>query len=177
MAPAAAASAAAGAVGDAGGSGGGGGGAATSAEAAPAADVGNAGSVAAGAVGDATTGCPAALVSLTLRNTSGVVGFAARIVSRSHSAAALDRRIRAMNPWPGCFFQAGEEVIRVLAAEPAAGEGLPGTVLDGAPTIACGKRAIRLLRLQRAGRAAMPAADFLRGFPMAPGTVLAPTRG
>ncbi len=92
-------------------------------------------------------------------------------------AAALDRRIRAMNPWPGCFFQAGEEVIRVLAAEPAAGEGLPGTVLDGAPTIACGKRAIRLLRLQRAGRAAMPAADFLRGFPMAPGTVLAPTPG
>lgn len=90
-------------------------------------------------------------------------------------AGALDRRIRAMNPWPGCFFQAGEEVIRVLAAEPAPGEGLPGTVLDGAPTIACGAGAIRLLRLQRAGRAAMPAADFLRGFPMPAGTVLAPT--
>ena len=87
-------------------------------------------------------------------------------------ATALDRRIRAMNPWPGCFFQAGGEVVRVHAAEPAEGEGLPGTVLDAAPTIACGTGALRLTRLQRAGRAAMPAADFLRGFPMTPGTVL-----
>jgi len=87
-------------------------------------------------------------------------------------AAALDRRIRAMNPWPGCFFQAGGEVIRVHGAEPGDGEGLPGTVLDSAPTIACGTGALRLTRLQRAGRAAMPAAEFLRGFAMTPGTVL-----
>lgn len=87
-------------------------------------------------------------------------------------AAALDRRIRAMNPWPGCFFKSGEEVVRVHAAEPGPGEGLPGTVLDAAPTIACGSGALRLTRLQRAGRAAMPAGDFLRGFPMLPGTVL-----
>jgi methionyl-tRNA formyltransferase len=87
-------------------------------------------------------------------------------------ADALDRRIRAMNPWPGCFFKSGEEVVRVHAAEPGPGEGLPGTVLDAAPTIACGTGALRLTRLQRAGRAAMPAGDFLRGFPMLPGTVL-----
>ncbi|WP_372491109.1 hypothetical protein [Falsiroseomonas oryziterrae] len=45
-------------------------------------------------------------------------------------------------------------------------------MLDGAPTIACGEGALRLTRLQRAGRAALPAAEFLRGFALPPGTVL-----
>jgi methionyl-tRNA formyltransferase len=88
-------------------------------------------------------------------------------------AAALDRRIRALTPWPGCFFAHGVETIRVLAAEPVEGGGPPGTVLDGAPTIACGTGALRLLTLQRAGRAAMPASDFLRGYALPPGSVLA----
>lgn len=87
-------------------------------------------------------------------------------------AEALDRRIRALTPWPGCFFQLGEEVVRVRAAEPDEGTGAPGTVLDAAPTIACGNGALRLTRLQRAGRAAMPAGDFLRGFALPQGTVL-----
>ncbi len=78
-------------------------------------------------------------------------------------AEALDRRIRALTPWPGCFFQAGEEVLRLHAAEPVAGEGPPGTLL--APdVVACGEGALRLLRLQRPGRAAMPAEAMLRGY-------------
>jgi methionyl-tRNA formyltransferase len=88
-------------------------------------------------------------------------------------AAALDRRIRAMTPWPGCFFRQGEETLRVLAAEPAEGQGAPGTVLDNAALVACGEGALRLTRLQRAGRAALPAAEFLRGHAMPPDTVLA----
>ena len=57
------------------------------------------------------------------------------------------------------------EPIRVLAAEPADGGGAPGTVLDAAPTIACGAGALRLLRLQRAGpRGRCRRRRFLRGF-------------
>jgi methionyl-tRNA formyltransferase len=88
-------------------------------------------------------------------------------------AAALERRVRAMTPWPGCFFRHGAEVIRVLEAEVAEGTGPPGTVLDTAPTVACGQDALRLVRLQRAGRAAMGAADFLRGYALPAGAALA----
>ncbi len=87
-------------------------------------------------------------------------------------AAALDRRVRALNPWPGTVFALGGETIRVLAAEPAEGAGPPGTVLDEAALIACGEGALRLTRLQRPGRGPLAAHDFLRGFPLSPGTVL-----
>ena len=46
------------------------------------------------------------------------------------------------------------------------------TVLDGALTIACGDGAIRIVELQRAGKQAMKAEDFLRGTPLAAGAVL-----
>jgi len=87
-------------------------------------------------------------------------------------AAEIDRQVRALNPWPGAYFEHGGEAIRLLAAESAAGGGEPGTVLDAAPVIACGEGALRLLRLQRPGRGPLPAADFLRGFPLPPGTRL-----
>jgi methionyl-tRNA formyltransferase len=92
----------------------------------------------------------------------------------SHPAQALDRRIRAMTPWPGAFTAWNGEVLRVLSAEPAPGrEAAPGTVLDDALLIACGEgSALRLTRVQRAGRAAMDATAFLRGTPVPPGTVL-----
>lgn len=88
-------------------------------------------------------------------------------------AAALDARVRAMNPWPGAYFPHGGEVLRVLAAEPAEGAGTPGTVLAGPGLgVACGQGALRLTRLQRPGRAAMDADALLRGWPLPPGTQL-----
>jgi len=63
----------------------------------------------------------------------------------------------------------------VLAAElakPAEGAGLPGTVLDDRLAVACGEAALRLTRLQRPGKAAMDAPEFLRGFALPAGTRL-----
>jgi len=82
-------------------------------------------------------------------------------------AALLDRQVRALTPWPGSFFDAGGETIRVLEAEPAAAAAPPGTVLDGA-IIACGEGGLRLIRLQRPGRAPLPADALLRGFVLPP---------
>jgi methionyl-tRNA formyltransferase len=84
-------------------------------------------------------------------------------------AAELERQIRAYNPWPGSLALLGEVVLKFLAAEVVPGEGIPGDILDDRLTIACGEGAIRPLRLQRAGKAAMRTEDFLRGFALAEG--------
>ena len=86
----------------------------------------------------------------------------------------LERRVKAFNPSPGTFFEAGAERIRVHAAVelPGPAGGVPGTILDERLLIACGEGALRLLRLQRPGRAPLDTPDFLRGFPIPPGTRL-----
>ena len=92
----------------------------------------------------------------------------------TESAPVLDRRVRALNPWPGTFFTHQGEIVRILEAEPEARStpAEPGLVMDTEPRIACGEGALRLLRLQRAGRGAVDAAAFLRGYSLPPGTVL-----
>jgi methionyl-tRNA formyltransferase len=90
----------------------------------------------------------------------------------SRDAAALERRVRALNPWPGTFFDHQGEQIRVLAARVEPGTGAPGTLLDDAALVATGRAALRLLRLQRPGRAAMDAEAFLRGYALPRGIVL-----
>lgn len=87
-------------------------------------------------------------------------------------AAAILRQIRAFDPWPGTFTTLAAEQLKVLDAELAEGAGEPGTVLDEALTVACGDGALRITRLQRAGRGPVPAADFLRGFAVPAGTKL-----
>jgi methionyl-tRNA formyltransferase len=90
----------------------------------------------------------------------------------THPAEALDRRVRALNPWPGTFTALDGEVLKLRAAEPVAGQGEPGMVLDETLRVATGAGALRITRLQAPGRAAMAAGDFLRGRRIAPGTRL-----
>jgi methionyl-tRNA formyltransferase len=89
-------------------------------------------------------------------------------------AAVLERQVRALDPWPGVFFETAGERIRVLGAATLATTSThpPGTVLDDSLSIACGDGVFRPLRLQRPGRAPLEALAFLRGFPIAAGTVL-----
>jgi len=91
----------------------------------------------------------------------------------SRPAAELERQVRAFSPWPGAWFEHGGDRLKVIAAEVADGTGAPGTVLDGQLTVACGEGALRLLTVQREGRAPVAAADLLRGYPIAVGAVLA----
>jgi methionyl-tRNA formyltransferase len=92
----------------------------------------------------------------------------------SRPARALERQVRAFNPRPGAFAVLRGARIKVLSATVVAdgGSALPGTVLDDRLTVACGVDALRLTTLQRPGRAAMAAAEYLRGFAVAPGSVL-----
>jgi methionyl-tRNA formyltransferase len=90
----------------------------------------------------------------------------------SRSALAIDRRIRAFEPWPGTFTTLGGNPLKVISAAPVEAIGSPGTVLDFALTVACGTQAIRLTKVQLPGRAALDAGAFLRGHPVPPGTIL-----
>jgi methionyl-tRNA formyltransferase len=90
----------------------------------------------------------------------------------SQSAEDLDRRIRAFTPWPGAWFEWSGERIKVQRAEVASGSGPAGSVLDGRLTVACGTGALRLLRVQRAGKGEMAAEAFLRGSSIVEGSRL-----
>ena len=104
-------------------------------------------------------------------------------------ATSIERRVLAFDPWPGTFSTLNGTVLKVLSVaiagrggaegdgaegDGAEGDGVdgsetPGTVLDHELRVACGGGALRLTRVQLAGRSAMDAAAFLRGHPIAPG--------
>jgi methionyl-tRNA formyltransferase len=94
-------------------------------------------------------------------------------VDWSADAPAIDRQLRALTPWPGCFFSHGEERLKLLAAQPIplpeGPKAAPGTILDREATIACGSGALRLARVQRPGRKPVSGEEFLRGARLAPG--------
>jgi methionyl-tRNA formyltransferase len=91
-------------------------------------------------------------------------------------AEALERQLRALNPWPGCWTECGEQTIRVLAGQvrslDGGQRGAPGEVLDDHLTVACGAGSLALTEVQRPGGRPMSAEAFLRGFPVPIGTRL-----
>ncbi len=124
---------------------------------------------------EALAGVAAGTLKASPQPTGGVT-YAAKLsrdegkLDWTKPADELARMVRAFDPWPGTWFEHGGERIKILAAEEMA-EGAqpkapPGTVLDERATIACGAGALRLLKLQRPGRAVLDADAFLRGFPL-----------
>jgi methionyl-tRNA formyltransferase len=89
-------------------------------------------------------------------------------------AALLERQLRALNPWPGCWTEIDGQRVLVLEGEVAGGTGAPGELLDDRLTLACGEGALRLTKVQRAGGKPMSAAAFLRGFHLPVGARLGP---
>ena len=77
-------------------------------------------------------------------------------------AAEVDAHIRGLSPFPGAWFEAPSDAgpvrIKALLSALADGSGAPGAVLDDALTVACGTGAVRLIRVQREGKAAQSAA-------------------
>ena len=70
----------------------------------------------------------------------------------SETAEVLARRVRGYNPWPGAWCEHDGTRIKVLAAEAIDGTGTPGQLLDENLTVACGRGALRLTRVQRPGQ-------------------------
>lgn len=85
-------------------------------------------------------------------------------------ARAVDAQVRAFHPL--AWFELAGQRVRVLEAEIADGAGAPGTALDDGLLVACGSGAVRLKRLQPAGKGAMDAQAFLNGRAVPAGTDL-----
>ena len=98
------------------------------------------------------------------------------VIDWSKSAHEIDCLIRGLNPWPIALTTLSGERLKVFAAEKAAGNGEPGTVLEADPkkglTVACGEGALRLTEIQLVGGKRMKATDFLRGHSVAQGVKL-----
>ncbi|KPF47312.1 methionyl-tRNA formyltransferase [Rhizobium sp. AAP43] len=101
-------------------------------------------------------------------------------VDFSRPATDVHNHIRGLSPFPGAWTEievnGKPERVKLLGShlEQAVGAlGAPGTVVDDRLTIACGTGSVSLVRLQKAGGKPLPGEDFLRGTPVAKGTVIA----
>ena len=95
------------------------------------------------------------------------------------SAALIERRIRAFDPFPGASTTLGDAVMKLWNSEidsylrtPDARCGQILAINDAGVTVACGDGALRLTEMQRPGGKRLPAREFLRGFALAPGQCL-----
>ncbi|HLP68003.1 MAG TPA: methionyl-tRNA formyltransferase [Rhizobium sp.] len=119
---------------------------------------------------------------LTPQASEGVL-YAAKIdkgetrIGFARDAHDVHNHVRGLAPFPGAWFEVQingkAERVKVLGSTLAEGEGRPGEVLDEHLTVACGKGAVRLTRLQRAGGKPLVTTEFLRGTPIPSGVVLA----
>src|SRR6266513_2614846 len=83
----------------------------------------------------------------------------------AESAQAIERKIRAYNPWPGAFMKVDRQNLKVFSASVVDLNGQPGEVLcsDRDLVVATGKDALSLAEVQLEGKRRMTAAEFLRG--------------
>jgi methionyl-tRNA formyltransferase len=106
------------------------------------------------------------------------VTYAAKIdkaearIDWNRPARAVLRHIHGLSPFPGAWAEivldGAPARIKILRCEMVERSGAPGALLDERLVVACASGAIRILDLQRAGKAPMKAEDFLRGTPLAP---------
>ena len=91
----------------------------------------------------------------------------------SQSALEIGRKVRAFNPFPGAHGTVGGVHVKLWGAEVlegASSSAAPGTVLAADAqhgiVIACGSGSLRLTELQKPGGKRLPAAEFIKGFPL-----------
>jgi len=90
----------------------------------------------------------------------------------SKSATEIDCLIRGLSPAPGAFTEVKGERLKILYAMPVKDRGQPGEVVTHDLIVACGEGALKLMKVQRAGKGVMEARELLKGFPLPAGTKL-----
>ena len=87
-------------------------------------------------------------------------------------AKTINRKIRALSPFPGAWTEINGERIKLLASKVINKENEPGMILDKGFSIACGQKAVEITEAQRPGKSAQKSDVFLRGFRLQEGSKL-----
>ena len=87
-------------------------------------------------------------------------------------AQIIDRKIRALSPFPGAWTEINGERVKLLASKVIDKENEPGMVLDTGFSIACGQKAVEITEAQRPGKSVQKTDVFLRGFRLQQGSKL-----
>ena len=87
-------------------------------------------------------------------------------------AKTINRKIRALSPFPGAWTEINGERIKLLASKVINKENEPGMILDKGFSIACGQKAVEITEAQRPGKSAQKSDVFLRGFRLQTGSKL-----
>ena len=121
---------------------------------------------------DAVRALEEGTATLTQQPDEGVV-YASKIeksetrIDWSKTSEQVHNHIRGLSPFPGawCEMELGGKTqrVKVLRSEQAENDGPTGKMLDDALLIACGSGAVRLVKVQRAGKQVQSAEEFLRG--------------
>ena len=90
----------------------------------------------------------------------------------SLSAETIDRKIRALSPFPGAWTEINGERVKLLSSKVIDKENEPGMVLDAGFSIACGQKAVEITEAQRPGKSVQKTDEFLRGFRLQQGSKL-----
>jgi methionyl-tRNA formyltransferase len=94
------------------------------------------------------------------------------VLDFTQSARDISRKIRAFNPFPGAHGEVNGTVIKLWGAEVLDGgsNAAPGQVIAADAhhgiVVACGEGTLRLTQLQKPGGKRLPAAEFIKGFPL-----------
>lgn len=97
------------------------------------------------------------------------------IIDWSQPAVQIHNQVRGLDPWPGAYTWLDGEVLKLADTAPTEDSGVAGTVLKSSADgvlVACGAGSLLIQQLQLPGKRRLPAADFLRGRALPPGTRL-----
>jgi methionyl-tRNA formyltransferase len=89
------------------------------------------------------------------------------LIDWSESAEAIERKIRAFNPWPGAFMKLNNQILKIFSASVVGLNGNAGEILRSENDLVIGasKGAVSLGEVQLEGKRRMSASEFLRGHP------------
>jgi methionyl-tRNA formyltransferase len=88
------------------------------------------------------------------------------LINWSESAAVIDRRIRAFNPFPAAYTEIGGQRVKIWGAQISSeNRALAGQILtadNNGLLVACGQGCLLLTEIQLAGKSRMPVSEILR---------------